>query len=142
LLKDFQCKGNPTARGSIETNNIVTTFNVGGFGNGVTTVYDESRNIPVTAGQFTDAFEPNAVHIYKIPIGGGTTVIYGDVSGDGEVTAYDAALAAQASVGIITLTPEQTVKADVSGDGEVSAYDAALIAQYSVGIINKFPVEG
>jgi len=72
----------------------------------------------------------------------GTIVLYGDVSGDGEVTAYDAALAAQASVSIITLTAEQTVKADVDGNGEVAAYDAALIAQYSVGIINKFPVEG
>jgi len=72
----------------------------------------------------------------------GITVLYGDVSGDSEVTAYDAALTAQASVSIITLTAEQTVKADVSGDGEVSAYDAALIAQFSVGIINKFPVEG
>lgn len=71
-----------------------------------------------------------------------TSVMYGDVSGDGEITAYDAALTAQASVGIITLTEEQTEKADVSGEGEITAYDAALIAQYSVGIITKFPVEG
>jgi len=68
-------------------------------------------------------------------------LLYGDVSGDSEITAYDAALTAQASVGIITLTPGQITKADVSGDGEVSAYDAALIAQYSVGIIDHFPVE-
>jgi len=69
-------------------------------------------------------------------------VRYGDVDGNGEVAAYDAALTAQASVEIITLTPEQIIKADVDGNGEVAAYDAALIAQYSVGIIDHFPVEG
>ena len=66
---------------------------------------------------------------------------YGDVSGDGEITAYDAALTAQAAVGLITLSVEQTLKADVNGDSEVTAYDAALIAQRAVGLIDKFPVE-
>jgi len=69
-------------------------------------------------------------------------VVYGDVSGDTEVSAYDAALTAQATVGLITLTTEQAQKADVSGDAEVSAYDAALIAQRAVGLIDRFPVEG
>jgi len=69
-------------------------------------------------------------------------VLYGDVSGEGEVSAYDAALTAQAAVGLITLTAEQAQAADVSGEGEVSAYDAALIAQKAVGLINKFPIEG
>jgi len=70
------------------------------------------------------------------------TVLYGDVDGNGEVSAYDAALTAQAAVGLITLTAEQTQAADVSGEGEVSAYDAALIAQKAVGLISKFPIEG
>jgi|GEM_PF-2113349 len=69
------------------------------------------------------------------------TILYGDVSGDAEVSAYDAALTAQAAVGLITLSAEQAQKADVNGDGEVSAYDAALIAQRAVGLIDKFPVE-
>lgn len=69
------------------------------------------------------------------------TIMYGDISGDGEVTAYDAAIAAQASVGIITLTDLERQRADVSGDAEITAYDSALIAQYSVGIITTFPVE-
>jgi len=69
------------------------------------------------------------------------SILYGDVNGDGEISAYDAALTAQYSVGLITLTPDQIRAADVSGNGEVSAYDAALIAQYSVGLISKFPVE-
>lgn len=65
----------------------------------------------------------------------------GDVSEDGEITAYDAALAAQLAVEAIILNTQQRNKAEVDGNGEVTAYDAALIAQYSVGIIDSFPVE-
>jgi len=68
-------------------------------------------------------------------------VLYGDVSGDGEISAYDAALTAQAAVELSTLTAEQGRAADVNGDGEVNAYDAALIAQKAVGLIDKFPAE-
>lgn len=69
-------------------------------------------------------------------------VLYGDVSGDGGISAYDASLAAQYAVGLITLTADQKTKADVTGDGNVSAYDASLIAQKAVGLISKFPMEG
>ena len=71
-------------------------------------------------------------------------LLYGDVSGEGGVTAYDAALAAQYSVDPINhpLTPAQIKAADVTGDGQVSAYDAALIARRAVGFPDKFPVEG
>ncbi|MCX7001587.1 MAG: dockerin type I repeat-containing protein [Candidatus Sumerlaeota bacterium] len=68
-------------------------------------------------------------------------IIYGDVSGDGVVTAYDAALIAQGAVGLISLTPAQIQAADVSGEGQITAYDAALIAQYAVGLITRFPVQ-
>jgi hypothetical protein len=71
----------------------------------------------------------------------GASVLYGDVSGDGEISAYDAALTAQAAVGLITLTAEQFTAADVDGSKDISAYDAALIAQRAVGLIEKFPVE-
>jgi len=73
---------------------------------------------------------------------GASTFLYGDVSGNKEISAYDAALTAQYAVALITLTPDQIKAADVSGNGEVSAYDAALIAQKAVGLIEKFPVEG
>ncbi len=68
--------------------------------------------------------------------------LYGDISGDAIISAYDAALVAQASVGLLTLTAAQNQAAEVSGDVIVSAYDAALIAQRAVGLIIKFPVEG
>jgi parallel beta-helix repeat protein len=66
---------------------------------------------------------------------------YGDVSGNGTISAYDASLILQHLVGLITLTSEQQEIADVSDNGAISAYDAALILQYTVGLITKFPVE-
>jgi beta propeller repeat protein len=66
----------------------------------------------------------------------------GDVSGDGALSAYDAALAARIAVGLDAYpTGDNLTKTDVSGDGFVTAYDAALIAQKAVGLIVKFPVE-
>jgi hypothetical protein len=71
-----------------------------------------------------------------------TTVIYGDLSGDSALSAYDAALAARIAVGLDAYpTGDNLTKADVSGGGGVTAYDAALIAQKAVGLIVKFPVE-
>jgi len=67
---------------------------------------------------------------------------YGDVSGDGRVTAYDAGLVLQYVVGLRTFTPEQISLADVSGKNGVTAYDAGLILKYVVGLITRFPVQG
>ena len=63
----------------------------------------------------------------------------GDVSGNGAVTAYDAALVLQIVVGLINELPLAAI-GDVSGN-DITAYDAALILQYTVGLITQFPVE-
>jgi hypothetical protein len=68
-------------------------------------------------------------------------VSFGDVSEDGNVTAYDAALVLQYVVGMINLSEAQLKAADVTGNGTVSALDAALILQYTVGLITQFPAE-
>ena len=65
---------------------------------------------------------------------------YGDVDGDGFVTENDAELIAQYVVGLITLTPQQLLRADVTGDGQVTDADALAISQYIQGIIDTFPV--
>jgi len=67
--------------------------------------------------------------------------IIGDVSGDCNITAYDASLVLKSVVGLVTLTAEQQIAADVTGDKSISALDAALILQYSVGIITRFPAQ-
>lgn len=67
--------------------------------------------------------------------------LLGDVSENGQISAYDAALAAQYAVGLISLTPSQIANADVTGNGSVSASDAAWIALKSVDPTVKFPAE-
>jgi len=71
---------------------------------------------------------------------------YGDVNGDGSITAHDASLVLKAVVGLIAIGdpnyPHLTLEiADVTNDGNVTAYDAVLILQRSVGLIILFPVE-
>ncbi len=50
------------------------------------------------------------------------------------IQVWDAALTAQAAVGIITLTENQQIAADVTLNGIIRSYDASLIAQYAVGL--------
>lgn len=66
---------------------------------------------------------------------------YGDVDGDGDVTAADALLVLQHSVHLITLTPEQLWAADLNQTTGATAADALLILQYSVDLISSFPIE-
>ena len=69
---------------------------------------------------------------------------YGDVSGNGNVTAYDASLILQVVVGTLHLGDTEYLtlyRADVTGNGVVSALDAALVLQYTVGLIIEFPCQ-
>ncbi|MFQ6042775.1 MAG: FlgD immunoglobulin-like domain containing protein, partial [Candidatus Poribacteria bacterium] len=64
--------------------------------------------------------------------------------GDGNITAYDAALILQVVVGILNLGDTEYLtleRADVTGNGTVSALDAALVLQYTVGLITEFPCQ-
>lgn len=67
--------------------------------------------------------------------------LFGDVTGNMEVSPYDAAWILQHTVGLRTLAGEDSVVADVSGDGTLSPYDAALVLQYVLRKILRFPVE-
>ncbi len=67
--------------------------------------------------------------------------IPGDVTVNGEVSAFDAAAVLRSTVGIFDNYAGLILAiADVSGNGEVTAYDAALILQFVAGIIDIFPV--
>lgn len=59
---------------------------------------------------------------------------YGDVNGDGMVTAADARLALRASVGLESFSETQIKIADIDGSGSVTAADARLILRASVGL--------
>jgi hypothetical protein len=62
----------------------------------------------------------------------------GDANCDGSVNAIDAALALQASAGLIGWAP-CLAAADANGDGFLDAIDAALILQYTAGLIPTLP---
>lgn len=59
--------------------------------------------------------------------------------GPGIISGYDASLAAQHAVNLISLNANQRYAADVSGNGSVTSFDAALIAQYVVSIVSAQP---
>ena len=65
----------------------------------------------------------------------------GDATGNGTVSAQDAALVLAYSVGASEVSPDALAAADVSGNGSVSAQDASLILQYVTGLITCFPSE-
>ncbi|MCM8797015.1 MAG: hypothetical protein NC923_03950 [Candidatus Omnitrophica bacterium] len=74
------------------------------------------------------------------------TSVIGDISGDGKINAYDAALAALMVLGMnmsgFNLPQDYQAMADVDGVAGVTLADAALIAQRAVGLITGFPTEG
>ena len=73
------------------------------------------------------------------------SILYGDVTGNGEVTTLDAVKVLNYTVGTLHL-PDSTAPnftlpvADVSGNTKITSYDAALIFQYSLGLMPAFPV--
>ncbi len=68
-------------------------------------------------------------------------ILYGDVDGDGKVTAADALEVLKSVVGKTTLTDEQFKAADTDGNGKADAADALNILKKVVGKISQFPVE-
>ena len=73
--------------------------------------------------------------------GGASETIIGDTSLDGQVSALDASLILQHTVGLIQLGAQALSTSEVSGNGDVSTFDASLILQRVVGLINCFPAE-
>lgn len=69
----------------------------------------------------------------------GDVYAFGDTSGDGLITAYDAAAILQHLIDFQALSPAAMTAADVSGDGVITAFDASLILQYMVGLVSCMP---
>lgn len=58
---------------------------------------------------------------------------FGDVNGDGTVSAIDARWILQVAASLRTLTEEESARADVNGDNKVNAVDARWILQIAAG---------
>ena len=88
----------------------------------------------VEAGKVTLTLKPKALKkVASFKYGERPEYTLGDVNGDGKVSAYDASMILQHTVGLIDLTG--VAAADVNKDGKISAYDASMILQYTVGLI-------
>lgn len=70
------------------------------------------------------------------PAGEGT----GDLDGNGDVQAFDAAQILQFVTGDLDLTEAQQQAGDVTGDGAVTPLDASAILQHVVGLIDQLPL--
>jgi len=66
---------------------------------------------------------------------------YGDVSGNGDVSSYDARLIQQIAVGDKEASGKTLVQADVDGDGVVTKGDAEMVLEYAVGNRSSFPAQ-
>ncbi len=63
--------------------------------------------------------------------------IYGDIDGDGFITAADALAVLRVSVELDEFSPEDQKKADIDSDGSITAADALAVLRFSVGISDQ-----
>jgi PKD repeat protein len=89
----------------------------------------------------TDDFGDSDNAEITITVTAAEAIYYGDTTGDGTISAFDAAAILMHTAGITPLTGDAALSADVSGNGNISALDASYILQFSVGLIDCFPVE-
>lgn len=64
-------------------------------------------------------------------IEGGITLMYGDINGDGLVTAVDSLAIMRYSAQMGTLTDNQIIAADINGDGQITTVDALYVMRYT-----------
>ncbi|TYQ18094.1 UNVERIFIED_CONTAM: chitinase [Acetivibrio alkalicellulosi] len=71
-----------------------------------------------------------------------STLIYGDLNGDGVVDSTDLVILRRYILDIINSFPHPMamISADVNGDGNINSTDYILIKRYILGIIDIFPV--
>lgn len=96
------------------------------------TMYNDGENGPGTQVNL-----PFAVVSLKV----GKGLVLGDVTGDGNVYADDAAQVYAYSNGNIEFNSSQMAAGDVNGDGNIYADDAAIIYGYANGNSDVFPIE-
>lgn len=101
---------------------------------------DTSEMEPGTYYITTNTWDP-AVAILYLSEAEKPAVIYGDLTGDGEVDVFDAAKAYSIANGKSSASDAQKTALDVNGDGEIDVFDAAIIYSYANGKRNNFPVE-
>ena len=67
-----------------------------------------------------------------------SSIMLGDVNGDGDITIVDALKVCKAVNKVITLTADQIIAADVNHDGDITIVDALRICKYVNKVISTF----
>ena len=98
----------------------------------VVTNTDDSATVNKTASVASNTVK---VTVTDTPV---TTILPGDVSGDGAVNMTDVLMIYQHFRGMIILDEDQLQTADVNGDGLVNMQDVLLVYQYFRGKITEF----
>ncbi len=76
----------------------------------------------------------NSCYVQRITSQATSSVIKGDLNGDGKVTAADARIALQIAAGLQKPTAEQLKAGDIDGDGKIGANDARAILRMAAGL--------
>jgi len=127
-ISAFQAE-NPGLNGSIILANL--TFQSNGTSSGTSPL---TSTLNLTVNNLTDA-TPECNDIpYTITNGTYYTFLNGDVSGDGEVTLFDAMYLAKHVIGITGFEDIVEAAADVNGNGEIEISDAMYLAKHVLGI--------
>ncbi|TYQ14896.1 UNVERIFIED_CONTAM: dockerin type I repeat protein [Acetivibrio alkalicellulosi] len=79
------------------------------------------------------------VHAYNSP----DFIMYGDLTGDGQINSSDVILLKRYLLSIIPNLPSQQsiYAADLNADGKIDSTDYALLRRYVLGIMDVFPAE-
>ena len=128
--------------GSFTVNGFFTLTGTVGYYNGGSAVPGAELSLAGT-GNSTASTGTNGTFIFTNVPTGAYTLTASKTNDVAEITAYDAALVLQASVGLVTLSANQVLAADVNRNGLVSAMDASYILEKAVGLIEgPFPGAG
>ena len=100
--------------------------------------------LTLSGGQWlTAATNAQGFYTFAGLVGGAYTVTPAKSDETNGISAYDASLVLQHSVGLITLTGHQATAADVNNSGQISSMDASYILQKAVDVIAlPFPGAG
>ena len=67
--------------------------------------------------------------------------LFGDVSGNGAVRAFDGHPILGMVLDVITASAQDSLVADLDGNCDITPFDVALLLQYLIDIIDRFPVQ-
>src|SRR5262249_53507168 len=126
-------------------NAALGVVSIGGKGMYRDTTTGGKKGMGNLTGSQTDMLTPLPDGLYTFnsePAGGNYTVTPSKTDDVNGISGLDASRVLQATVGLVTLTPNQRIAADGNNNGAVTGVDASLILQKVVNIPNPISIVG